>query len=98
MTGSHLSAKTLRRLSRSPYAPPEVAVLRTDLLCRLLLERLTSIGPMTEAAAVEAVEWRAPGRGLETIQWATQRGVIRRVQVDDDVMVEAVGAPQTLAA
>jgi hypothetical protein len=73
-------------------------VLRTDLLCRLLIERLTSIGPMTEAAAIEAVEWRAPGRGPDVITWATQRGVIRRVQADDVVMLEAAGAPQSLAA
>jgi hypothetical protein len=73
-------------------------VLRTDVLCRLLVERLNSTGPMTEAAAIEAVQWRAPGRGPDVIQWATHRGVIRRVQVDDDVMVEAVGTPQTLAA
>lgn len=98
MTGSHLSAKTLRRLSRSPYAPLEAPVLRTDLLCRLLIERLISLGPQTEAAALEAIEWRAPGRGPEVITYAQQRGVIRRVQADENVMLEAVGRPQTLAA
>jgi hypothetical protein len=38
-------------------------MLRTDALARLLLERLMSLGPMTELAAIEAVEWREPGRG-----------------------------------
>lgn len=50
VTGDHLTSRTLRRLSRSPFAPipPEVPVLRTDLLCRLVIERLASIGPLPE--------------------------------------------------
>src|SRR3954470_23868867 len=99
MPVDHLSPRTRRRLARSPYAPlTEVPVLRTDLLCRLLIERLISLGPQTEEAALEAIEWRAPGRGPEVITYAQQRGVIRRVQTQDDVMLEAVGRPQTLAA
>jgi hypothetical protein len=100
MTADHLSDRTLRRLSRSPYAPPEVAVLRVDILARLLLERLASLGPMLESDAIDSLDNRAgvTGRGLETIEWATRRGLVRRVQVDDDAMLEAVGAPQTLAA
>jgi hypothetical protein len=73
-------------------------MLRTDVLARLLVERLTSLGPMTEAAALETIDYRAPGRGADVIQWAQQRGIVRRVQTDDDVMLEAVGTPQTLAA
>jgi hypothetical protein len=68
-------------------------VFRTDVLCRLLVERLCSLGPMTEAAALEAVEWRAPGRGHETLRWAQQRGLIRRVRHDAGPMLEAAGAP-----
>jgi hypothetical protein len=56
MTVAHLSARTRRRLARSPFAPLEEPVLRTDVLCRLLVERLVSIGPMTEAEAIEAIE------------------------------------------
>jgi hypothetical protein len=73
-------------------------MLRVDVLARLLLERLNSTGPMTEDSAIEAVEFRAPGRGPDVIQWAQHRGVIRRVQAGDDVMLEAVGTPRTLAA
>jgi hypothetical protein len=69
-------------------------VLRTDVLARLLVERLNSTGPMTEAGAIEAIEYRAPGRGPDVILWAQRRGVIRRVQTDDAVMLEAVGTPQ----
>jgi len=73
-------------------------VLRTDLLARLLIERLASTGPMTEEAAIDFLDYRAPGRGPDVVLYATQRGVIRRVQTDDDIMLEAVGTPQTLAA
>jgi hypothetical protein len=68
-------------------------MLRTHLLAQLLLERLTSLGPMLESDAVEAVEWREPGRGHEVVQWATGAGLIRRVQHDDELMLEAAGAP-----
>jgi hypothetical protein len=98
MTVDHLSARTRRRLARSPYAPPGGTVLRSDVLARLLVERLTSLGPMTEATALEAIDSRAPGRGPDVILWAQQRGIVRRVQTDDAVMLEAVGTPQTLAA
>lgn len=98
MTVDHLSPRTLRRLKRSPYAPPEVAVLRTDLLCRLLIERLASIGPLPEAEVLDAIDRRAPGRGPEVVAYAQQRGLIRRVQTGDAVMLEAVGTPQRLAA
>jgi hypothetical protein len=102
MTDDHLSAKTRRRLSRSPYAPPGVAVLRVDILARLLLERLASIGPMLESEAIDSLDNRAgvTGRGLETIEWATRRGLIRRVpgQDDEPATLVAVGAPRSLAA
>ena len=32
------------------------------------------------------------------MSYAQQRGLIRRVQTDDAVLLEAVGTPQTLAA
>ena len=75
-------------------------MLRTDVLCRLLAERLYSLGPMTEQAAIECVEWREPGRGHETIRWAQQRGLIRRIDRTDDepARLEAAGAPRSLAS
>jgi hypothetical protein len=73
-------------------------MLRTDILARLLVERLLSLGRTNENEVLDAIEVRAPGRGPEVVTWATQRGLVRRVQVDDAVMLEAVGAPQTLAA
>jgi len=74
-------------------------VLRTDILCRLLVERLTSLGPMVETVAIDVLEQRAPGRGEEVIRWAGQRGLVRRVQRDDEpATLEAVGAPRSLAA
>lgn len=74
-------------------------MLRTDVLCRLLVERLVSVGPMTEAEAIEAIEWRAPGRGQEVIDRASLLGAIRRVAGKDDVVtLEAAGAPRALAA
>jgi hypothetical protein len=99
MTDEHLSARTRRRLARSPYAPIGEPVLRTDVLCRLLVERLTSLGPMVETEAIDVLEQRAPGRGAEVVRWAGQRGLVRRVQHDDEpATLEAVGAPRSLAA
>jgi hypothetical protein len=75
-------------------------VLRTDILARLLVERLNSLGAMTETEAIEVLEWRAPGRGHEVIRWAKHRGLIRRVAGTDDepAMLEAAGAPRSLAS
>jgi hypothetical protein len=100
MTADHLSAQTRRRLARSPYAPlGGTTVLRTDVLCRLLVERLVSLGPTTEADAIEAIEWRAPGRGQEVIDRANLLGAVRRVVDSDDVVrLEAADAPRALAA
>jgi hypothetical protein len=55
---------------------------------------------MSEAAAIDALEWRAPGRGEVVIRWAKQRGLIRRVAGTDDAaaMLEAAGAPRSLAS
>jgi hypothetical protein len=98
------SARTRRRLARSPYAPiPEdddMAQLRTDVLARLLLERLNSIGPMTEAEAVDVLDARAPGRGRDVVRYALHVGLIRRVAGTDDepATLKALGAPRTLAA
>ena len=73
---------------------------RTDVLARLLLERLMSLGPMSELKAIECIEWREPGRGHETIRWAQQRGLIRRIAGADDepAMLEAAGAPRPRAS
>jgi hypothetical protein len=37
-----------------------VAQLRTDVLARLLVERLASLGPMTEAEAIEVLDVGPP--------------------------------------
>ena len=101
MTVDHLSAKTRRRLARSPYAPVQGDdVLRTPVLEQLLLHRLVTVGPMPEGAAVLLLESRAPGRADETIAWATARGILTRVAASDDepAMLEAVGGPKAIAA
>jgi hypothetical protein len=78
------------------------AVLRTDVLCRLLVERLVSCGPMLETDAIDVLDDRAgiTGRGLETIEWAARRGLIRRVPGHDGepATLEALGAPRSMAA
>ena len=74
-------------------------MLRTDVLTRLLVERLHSCGPMSVAAAIDAIESRAPGRSREVIQHAELRGLIRTRHHDDEpAMIEAAGAPRTLAS
>jgi hypothetical protein len=74
-------------------------VLRTDILARLLVERLLSLGGTPEAEVLDAIEQRAPGRTDEVVTYATQRGLVRRVhRADGTVMLEAVGVPRTLAA
>lgn len=77
-----------------------MAQLRTNLAARLLLERLLRWGPMTEPAALELIEDRAPGRGHEIIGYARSAGMIRRVAGKDDepATLEAAGTPLTLAA
>jgi hypothetical protein len=100
-TADHLSARTLRRLARSPYAPIEGDdVLRTPVLAELLLHRLVTLGPMAEGAAVVMLESRAPGRAEETIAWAKARGMMMRTPPTDDepAMIEALGVPRSLAA
>jgi hypothetical protein len=100
------SARTRRRLARSPYAPippgddDDVAQLRTDVLARLLLERLLSLGEMTEAEAVDVLDARAPGRGADVVKYALHVGLVRRVPGDDDepATLKALGAPRSLAA
>jgi hypothetical protein len=105
MTVEHyLSARTRRRLARSPYAPiPEdddMAQLRTDVLARLLVERLLSLGPVTEPEAIDVLDARAPGRGADVVKYALHVGLVRRVTGDDDepATLKAVGAPRSLAA
>jgi hypothetical protein len=102
MTDDISSARTRRTLARSAYAPIAIGepVLRTDALATLLLNRLMTLGPMTETAAGDALDTRAPGRGAETIQWACQRGLVQRVAGTDDApaTLEAAGAPRSLAA
>jgi hypothetical protein len=74
-------------------------VLRTDILARLLVERLASLGPMTETEAIDRLDIRAPGRGSEAVDYALRVGLVRRSQVDDEpARLEALGAPRSLAA
>ncbi len=61
-----------------------MALLRTDILARLLLERLLAVGPMTEPAAVIMLENRAPGRSDEVIAWARGAGMVRRIPAVND--------------
>jgi hypothetical protein len=70
-------------------------MLRTDVVARLLFDRLLALGPMTEAEALDALDARAPGRAREIVQFAQAAGMLRRVQpVDDEpAMLEAAGAP-----
>jgi hypothetical protein len=84
MTVDHLSARTRRRLARSPFAPLEEPVLRTPVLAQLLLHRLVTLGPMPEGAAILLLESRAPGRANETIEWAKSRGMLTRIAATDD--------------
>jgi hypothetical protein len=110
------SARTRRRLARSPYAPiplaadrvgrqsppgdDDVSQLRVDVLARLLVERLASLGPVTEAEAVDVLDARAPGRGADVVRYAVHVGLVRRVPGDDDepATLKALGAPRSLAA
>jgi hypothetical protein len=66
-------------------------MLRTDVLARLLLARLVALGPMTEPAAIDALDVRAPGRAEEIIAHAQQWGMIRRIPGTN-------GQPATLEA
>ena len=52
------------------------------------------VGPLPEAEVLDAIDRRAPGRRPEVITYAQQRGLIRRIQTDDHVLLEAVGTPQ----
>jgi len=74
--------------------------LRTDILARLLLERLLAHGPSTEAEIRDAIEARSPGRSEEVIQWASQAGLVRHYhrRNDDVAMLEARSRPRSLAA
>ena len=76
-------------------------MLRTDVLTpRLLVERLHACGPMSIAAAIDALETRAPGRSREVIRHAEMRGLIRTIHRTDDepAMLEAAGAPLSRAS
>ena len=73
MTDDHLSARTRRRLARSPFAPIGEPVLRDDILARLLVERLNSLGPLTETEAIDVLDIRAPGRGADVVAYASAR-------------------------
>jgi hypothetical protein len=68
-------------------------MLRTCTLATLLVSRLTTVGPMPESAAIDALESRSVGRSDEAIEWAIGRGLVRRVQREDGTTVlEAAGA------
>jgi hypothetical protein len=54
---------------------------------------------MSEEAAVEALEYRAPGRGTDVVTYAVLRGLVRRTQhADESVTLEVVGSPRSMAA
>ena len=74
-------------------------LLRTDVLARLLVERLSSLGPMTETEAIDVLEARAPGRGEDVVRYAMHTGLVRRVNGDDgQPTLRALGVPRSLAA
>lgn len=74
-------------------------MLRTDALARLLVERLTSLGAMAEAEAIDVLEVRASGRGAHVVSYAIRVGLVRRAQHGDEpATLEALGAPRSLAA
>jgi hypothetical protein len=74
-------------------------MLRTDILARLLVERLDSLGPVTETEAIDVLDVRAPGRGADVVAYAIRVGLVRRAQHDDEpARLEALGAPRSLAA
>ncbi len=108
MTDGQLSARTLKRLARSPYAPPPqrkgddaVAPLKTAALAQLLLARLLALGPISEPAATMLLEARAPGRAGEVIEYAVAAEMLRRVPAADDrptVLMPASMAPRPIAA
>jgi hypothetical protein len=104
-TDDLFTAKTRRRLARSPYAPiprgddDDVAQLRNDVLARLLVERLNSLGAMTETEAVDVLDIRAPGRGADVVNYSIRVGLVRRSQHDDEpTTLGALGVPRSLAA
>jgi hypothetical protein len=104
VTDDLFNARTRRRVAHSPYAPIEqveddVARLRTDVLARLLVERLNSLGPMTETEAVDVLDMRAPGRGADVVSYSIRVGLVRRSQHDSEpTTLEAIGTPRSLAA
>jgi hypothetical protein len=76
-----------------------MGLLRTDVLARLLLERILRIGPMTEPAAVVLIESRAPGRGHQVIEYAQCRGMIRvQPGVGDEPATITAPTPERIAA
>jgi hypothetical protein len=96
-----LSPRTRRRLARSPYAPIGEPVLRTDLLVRLVMEPLASIGPRPEGEVLDAIDQRAPGRGPEVIT-SHQPAHPRRTQLVVQVLPQRrdarLAAPQDRGA
>jgi hypothetical protein len=75
-------------------------MLRHDVLCRLLVERLTSLGSMLEAEAEAMLEQRQPGCAKDVLRWGRQAGLIRRIDATDETpaTIEAIGAPRSMAA
>jgi hypothetical protein len=64
------------------------------------MQRLLTVGPMTEDAAMLLLDSRAPGRGLEAIEWASSMGMLSRIPAagNEPATLAALGTPETLAA
>ena len=75
-------------------------MLRTDVLAKMLLERLLRLGAMSEPSAVMLIESRALGRGDDVIAYARRAGMLKRTPATETepAMLEAVGTPRSLAA
>jgi hypothetical protein len=103
VTDDLFSARTRRRLARSPFDPiPEdddMAQLRVGMLGRLLAQRLTALGPMTVAEAIDVLDSRAPGRGGFVVRYALEVRLVRRVAGADGEAdtLEVVGRPSSRA-
>jgi hypothetical protein len=91
----------MKARARVHHTPPieRGTMLRTDVLCRLLIERLNSLGPMSEAAAKDVLEQRQPGSAELVLRYGRSAGLIRRVQHDDEAAtIEAIAVPRSMAA
>jgi hypothetical protein len=73
-------------------------MLRTPVLAQLLMQRADR-GPDDRGRRVLLLDSRAPGRGLEAIEWGQLKGMLSRIPAagDEPATLAALGAPETLA-